>query len=140
MDVLPPLWVAMEARRKALGLRAEALHHPTTRSKIKSGKHVRSDVTDALDKDLHWMPGDAERVQAQGIPPRPLEGSPDATAEVRGRRLTIVGAWNRVAMILADSPDDVPEDVLKDAERKAQEILDRLRGAGGGGGAKSSKG
>lgn len=121
------LWVAMEARRKALDIAWNGLHHPQTRKKIKDGMLVRSDVTDDLDRDLRWVPGSAELAQAQGISPQPLEGSKDATAERRGRKLAVVASLNRVAMMVADSPDDVPEEVLADAERKAREIAERIR-------------
>jgi len=123
----PVLWVAMEARRKALSIKADGLHHPQTRSKIKRAILVRTDVTDDLDRDLRWVPGGANLAQTKGVPPQPLEGSRDATAEQRGRKLALVANLNRVAMMLADSPDDVPEDVLADAERKTREIADRVR-------------
>lgn len=123
----PVLWIEMEKRRKALNIAWNGLHHPQTRSKIKKGILVRSDVTDDLDRDLRWLPGSADLAQTRGIPPRPLEGSQDATAERRGRKLALVANLNRVAMMVADSPDDVPEEVLADAERKAREIADRIR-------------
>lgn len=123
----PVLWVAMEARRKTFGMKWDALHHSQTRAKIKAGILVRNDVTDDLDRDLRWVPGSAELAQTQGKIPLPLEGSQDATAERRGRKLALVANLNRVAMMVADSPDDVPEEVLRDAERKTQEIADRIR-------------
>jgi hypothetical protein len=123
----PVLWVEMEKRRKALRIKAEVLHHAQTRAKIRDGRMVRSDVTDDLDRDLHWVTGSAERAQRQGIPPDPLEGSQDATAQRLSRKLAVIADLNRVAMMLADSPDDVPEHVLRDARRKAEEIAESIR-------------
>jgi hypothetical protein len=123
----PVLWIAMEGRRKALGIKWDGLHHSQTRSKIRAGILVRSDVTDDLDRDLRWVPGDANLAQKQGVSPRPIEGSRDATAEQRGRKLALVSKLNEVAMMVATSPDDVPEEVLADAERKANEIAERIR-------------
>lgn len=123
----PVLWVEMEKRRKAFKIKWDGLHHPQTRAKIKAGILVRTDVTDDLDRDLRWVHGGAELAQRKGIPPQPLEGSQDATAERRGRKLALVADITRVAMMVADSPDDVPEEVLQDARRKTQEIAERIR-------------
>ena len=123
----PVLWVEMEKRRKALSIKADGLHHPQTRAKIKAGIMVRTDVTEDLDRDLRWVPGSADLAQTKGIIPQPLEGSPDATADRRGRKLAIIANLNRVAMMLADSPDDTSEAVLRDAENKTKEIADSIR-------------
>lgn len=123
----PVLWVEMEKRRLAFDIKWDGLHHAQTRAKIKKGILIRSDVADDLDRDLRWVHGSAELAQRQGIPPQPLEGSQDATAARRGRKLALVAEITRVAMMVADSPDDVPEDVLEDARRRTQEIADRIR-------------
>lgn len=132
VDELPVLWVAMEARRRALGLGPGALHHEKTRAKIKRGIICRDDVYDNLDNTLGWQPGAAKRAALQHIPPRLKERRPDEAADRRLRKLTLVSGLNRVAAMIADSPDDVPEDVLKDAERKVREMAERIRGGGTG--------
>lgn len=129
-DEPPPslLFVEMERRREdpTINLPAEGTANWRTRRKIRLGVIVEDDVYRRLDTRLKWVAGDAKRAAVKDIPPRPVEGSPQALPVRRLRRLEVAAMFGRVSAMLADSPDDVDPAVLTEAERLAQKALEEL--------------
>ncbi len=130
VDAEPLLWVEMKARARERGIPLRALLSERSRSKIRRGIECREDTYDKLDDMLEWEPGSAIDAATKGVPPRAKQRGIHRAAERQARKYELIGNVNRYATMLADSPDDVPDDVLADAERKLRELAERLSRGG----------
>lgn len=154
------LYREMEKRRKApfIGLRMTALANDRTIARIRRGEILTEStrlatvnrgraVYEQIDDLLHWMPGDAERCARENIPPRPLSTSymPLPANMVTNVEVAAVLSRASAALLTADKPDDVDQEIIKEAVRRTSEWLDDQQGrrtsdggSGSNGGQRSS--